>query len=204
MRLLWREFRYGWRGLRQSPGFAALAILTLAVGIAANTTVFSWIHAVLLSPLPGTHAGGRLVAVESNERSGEGHNISVPGLPRLPRSLEVARRDHSNVGSASFLRRAARSPGACPWRNGGIRLLPGAGSARGTGSLVRGQGVRRPGRLVSRGCDRRPLLAQVFPCRRRVVGRAMRVNGHAMTVIGVTSPEFEGQSGASMRICGSP
>src|SRR5205823_3736536 len=71
------DFRYGWRILRKSPGFAALTIVTLALGIAANTTVFSWIHAVLLSPLPGTNAG-RLVAVESNERSGEGHNISFP------------------------------------------------------------------------------------------------------------------------------
>src|SRR5690349_4140854 len=78
MRMLWRDVRYSWRVLWKSPGFAAVAILTLALGIAANTTIFSWIHAVLLSPLPGSHAGGRLVAVESNERSGEGHNISYP------------------------------------------------------------------------------------------------------------------------------
>lgn len=45
--MLWHDFRYGWRMLRQSPTFAALTILTLAVGIAANTTVFSWIHAVV-------------------------------------------------------------------------------------------------------------------------------------------------------------
>src|SRR4051812_20127943 len=78
MRFLWRDFLYSWRMLRNNPGFAALTILTLALGIATSTTVFSWTHAVLLSPLPGTHAGGRLVAVESDERSGEGHNISYP------------------------------------------------------------------------------------------------------------------------------
>ena len=78
MRLVRRDFRYAWRTLRNNPGFAALTIVTLALGIAGNTTVFRWIHAVLLNPLPGTHAGGRLVAVESNERSREGHNISYP------------------------------------------------------------------------------------------------------------------------------
>lgn len=70
------HLRYAWRMVRNRFKFAALAILTLALGIATNTTVFSWIHAVLLSQLPGTHGAGRLVAVESDERSGEGHNIS--------------------------------------------------------------------------------------------------------------------------------
>ena len=165
MRLLWHDFRYGWRTLRNSPGFAALTVLTLALGIAVNTTVFSWIHAVLLSPLPGTHTGGRLVAVESNERSGEGHNISYPDYRDY--------RDHSKSLEGitvtwdllAFLRRAARSRRARTWRNGGIRLLRGAGSAPGIRTLVRGQGVRRSGRLVSCRCDRRRLLAQVFPWR---------------------------------------
>ena len=64
MRELSQDMRYGMRILRGNPGFSAVVILTLALGIAANATVFGWIDRILIHPIPGTTDDQRLVVAE--------------------------------------------------------------------------------------------------------------------------------------------
>ncbi len=79
MESLWQDIRYGTRTLLRSPGFAAVAILTLAVGIAANTSIFSLVNAFFLRPLPFDNPG-ELVHIWQTDRE-RGHDelrVSVP------------------------------------------------------------------------------------------------------------------------------
>jgi len=71
METLLQDLRYGLRTLLKNPGFAAVAILTIAIGIGASTTIFSWIRSVLLNPLPGAGEPQHVVALEMVTPSGE-------------------------------------------------------------------------------------------------------------------------------------
>ena len=68
---LWQDVRFGVRMLGKNPGFTAISVLTLALGIGANTTIFSWVRSVLLNPLPGASEPERVVALETLAPNGE-------------------------------------------------------------------------------------------------------------------------------------
>ncbi|HKW90075.1 MAG TPA: ABC transporter permease [Candidatus Acidoferrales bacterium] len=76
MSRLLQDLRYGIRMLVKNPGFAAVAILTLTIGIGGNATVFSWIRGTLLHPIPAVPESSRLVAVETTMPTGEFHTSS--------------------------------------------------------------------------------------------------------------------------------
>jgi len=78
VRTLIQDLRFGFRMALRSPGFTLIAVLTLAAGIAANSTVFSWIDGVLLHPVPGVTDPARLVAFETVAPNGDALLTSYP------------------------------------------------------------------------------------------------------------------------------
>ena len=71
-----QDLRVGLRMLWRKPGYTAVAVLTMALGIAANVTVFGWIDGALLHPIPGASEGGRLAALETVSPNGDHANTS--------------------------------------------------------------------------------------------------------------------------------
>jgi predicted permease len=92
---LWQDIRYGLRQLRRNPGFTAVAVLTLALGIGANTAIFTVVNGVLLNPLPYPNAN-RLVALAEKLPSFSELAISYPDF------LDWVRMNHSFAALAAY------------------------------------------------------------------------------------------------------
>ena len=79
MENLFKDIRYGWRGLMNRPGFSAIVIVTLALGIGASTAIFSVVNSVMLRRLPYPNAG-RIVAIQELNREGRQGQVTGPNF----------------------------------------------------------------------------------------------------------------------------
>jgi predicted permease len=183
-----RDARYASRMLLRNPGFAATAILSLALGIGANTAIFSILHALVLRSLP-VYEPQRLVVVDRN-------GLSLP----YPLFSELSERSQTLDGVVAFR--------TAPWR-----LSVGGVTERITGTMVSGNyfevlGVRLAiGTTIAQKDDEKPgsggwrgpvavlghgLWLRKFGGQESVIGARILLNGHPFTVVGVAPRGFSG------------
>ncbi len=187
---LWRDLRFGARLLVRRPGFTLIAVLTLALGIGANTAVFSVLDALLLRPLPGVAHPDQLVAVEWHD---EGTPVSFTSQPNY---ADLRRRNTVLAGLAAFARAEIDlSTGDAAERvagdavSGNYFAVLGVTPARGR-MLVASDEVRPEGGAVAVISD--ALWRSRFGADEHIVGQVIRLNGRAFTVVGVAGDGFTG------------
>lgn len=188
---LWQDIRYNLRSLRRNPGLAATCFVVLAIGIGANTTIFSAVKAVLLNPLPYRDPGRLVALYEAGVVKGDVHDEPAPG------NFYDWQRD-----STSFQDIAAYG-GTNGNLSGGREAMP--EHVQGvfcSWNLFRTLGVEaRVGRVFVRGDDSpkaaRTIILSDSLWRRRfsadpvVIGRTLRLDAELYTVIGVMPRSFE-------------
>ena len=185
---LWQDLRYGARMLRKNPGFTAIAVVTLALGIGANTAIFSVVYAVLLKPLPYQEPERLVMLWTKQEKVGvEQALVSEPELQDFREQTEL----FEGFGML----------------NGGSYVLTGSGEPEQLlGAEVSDNFLDLFGVRVAIGRDFTPadeqsgtprvaLLSHGFWQRRfagelSVVGSTINLADRATTVIGILPPDF--------------
>ncbi len=186
-----RDFRYALRMLKKSPGFTFVVVLTLALGIGANSTIFSWISATLLNPIPGVTHTANLVTVMRGERSDHPTPpFSYPDLRDLrdrSRSFSGLLGYHDDFMSLTGAGKPERIYGALTSTNYfdvlGLRMMVGRG-------FVPEEEQQRAGATVA--VISYSVWQSHFGLDPTVVGKTIQINRHSYTIIGVTPREFRG------------
>jgi putative ABC transport system permease protein len=190
---VWQDFRYGWRILVKNPGFTAVAVLTLALGIGVNTTIFSLVSSMLLRK-PPVHDPDRLVMMLSRNPDAESPLDEANRQPvSAPDFLDWRAQATSFSGvAAASSDDFTLSGGTEPERVPGAQVSAEYFNVLGVSPLlgrafVEGEGLAGHEHVV---VLRKDLWERRFGGDRRVIGRAVRVNGEKYTVIGIMPASF--------------
>lgn len=184
-----QDVRYALRGLRKNPGFAGVCILTLALGIGANTAMFTVINAVLIRPVPGVANPDELVILERLQKNNPDFAFGFPDY------LDYREQNQAFAGLAARCRTAL--------------IMNHGATERITGELVSGNyfsvlGVNPAiGRLIAsedvQSDDQSPVAVlsyriwrRVFGADPQIAGKNIALNGRNFTVVGVAAAQFRG------------
>src|SRR6266853_342550 len=208
---LWQDIRYGFRMLAKSPGFAAVAILTLALGIGANTAIFSLIDAVLLRSLPVENPSQLALLKWSARNQPNIHGYMTSGDCPINVMPGAANPYGCSFSEPLFreIEQADIFSTTAAFANSGRLNLSGNGPATViNGQVVSGEFFRTMGLKAAAGrlfeaADDTPPAAPVavlnygywqsaFGGSRDVIGRTIELNNVPFTIIGVAEQRFTG------------
>src|SRR5271157_3671430 len=191
MSTLLQDLKHGFRMLVKNPGFTLVAVLTLALGIGASTTVFSWVDGVLLRPLPGVENPGQLASFETVAPNGDALTTSYLDYQdyrdhlKLLAGVTGARPAALAVGEAEHAERV--------WGelvSGNYFAVLGVKPILGRAFLPEEYGDK-PGAFPVAVISAR-LWRSHFNADPAIVGKKIRVNRYQLTVVGVVPPDFHG------------
>jgi hypothetical protein len=188
MTTLLQDMRYGLRVLWKSPGFSIVAVLSLALGVGANTAIFSIVNAVLLRSLPFSHPE-RLVKIIASNRGVGARDIglSVPELDDLRSRAGVFDQVTASLGGPTNLTGAER-----PQRFELLEVSPNYFSMLGVSAhigRVFGPGDEAPG-FAEAAVISDSLWARAFGRDPGVLGRKIQLDNDPYTIVGVLPPGF--------------
>jgi putative ABC transport system permease protein len=190
MRTLLQDLRYGLRILWKSRGFTVVAVLTLALGIGANTAIFSIVNGILLRPLPFENPE-QLVAIGGSDAVRAPNVFSVP--VSYPNFADIRTRNHSFTDVAAYQDNEGTLTGAGQTLHVNVENVSASlfhlldvQASLGRGFLP---SEDQPGHLVA-------VIGEAFWRRHfnadpGVIGRAVNLNGRAFTIVGVMPSGFQ-------------
>ena len=185
---MFQDLRYGARMLLKNPGFTLIAVLTLSLGIGANTAIFSFVNAILLRPLPYRSAD-RLVLVWENNLQ-RGWNRAGPSAPTFLDWQEQSQAFEDlallEPGSGTFT--GLGEPRQIPALRVTTNFLPLLGAQLTRGRLfstAEGGEGRQNVVIITHG-----LWVQSYGSDANVIGSKMQLDGLPYTIIGVLAPDF--------------
>ena len=195
---LWQDLRYGARSLVKSPGFSVIVILTLAIGIGANTAIFSVVNALLLRSLPYREPERLMKVLQTSANPGKTPATSLWSYMRFKALRE---QNESFESVAAYAKRAFNLTGTDEpehlqgeYVSGNYFSLLGVDAAAGRAFLPEEDETpgSHPVAVISHG-----LWQRRFGGDPQVVGQSIELDKHRLTIVGVLPKGFKGQSGAA-------
>lgn len=197
MNTLLQDVRFGLRMLAKNPGFTAVAVLTLALGIGANTTIFSWINSTLLNPVPGIASPSEVVALTLSKPGDNPFPFTYPDLE----AMRDGQQSFTGIAACSFAQMSLTGKSK-PERIWGMVASANYFDVLGVRPIL-GRGFlpvedEKPGGAPVAVISYR-LWQTHFGANLDIVGQTIEINQHPYTIVGVTPAVFQGsQTGKSV------